>query len=102
MSVRFETSSDDPWLNGVVIRASQSLRADRIDQVLEPWTPTSACDAAAASCTRRPSSAARAASSSRPRRVRRTRACAPSEVSSGEPYRDPGPATGRALARAYR
>jgi len=42
MSVRFETSPDDPWLNGVVIRASQSLRADRIDQVLEPWTPSSA------------------------------------------------------------
>jgi len=42
MSVRFETSPDDPWLNGVVIRASQSLRAERIDQVLEPWTPSSA------------------------------------------------------------
>jgi 2',3'-cyclic-nucleotide 2'-phosphodiesterase len=42
MSVRFETSSDDPWLNGVVIRASKPLRADSIDQVLEPWTPNSA------------------------------------------------------------
>jgi metallophosphoesterase (TIGR00282 family) len=42
MSVRFETSADDPWLNGVVIRASQSLRADRIEQVLAPWTPSSA------------------------------------------------------------
>ena len=42
MSVRFETSADDPWLNGVVIRASQSLRADRIEQVLEPWAPSSA------------------------------------------------------------
>ena len=42
MSVRFETSPDDPWLNGVVIRASKSLRAERIDQVLEPWTPSSA------------------------------------------------------------
>ena len=42
MSVRFDTSPDDPWLNGVVIRASQSLRAERIDQVLEPWTPSSA------------------------------------------------------------
>jgi metallophosphoesterase (TIGR00282 family) len=40
MSVRFETSPDDPWLNGVVIRASQSLRADRIEQVLAPWTPS--------------------------------------------------------------
>jgi metallophosphoesterase (TIGR00282 family) len=42
MSVRFETSADDPWLNGVVIRASKSLRADSIDQVLEPWTPSNA------------------------------------------------------------
>jgi metallophosphoesterase (TIGR00282 family) len=42
MSVRFETSSDDPWLNGVVIRSSKPLRADSIDQVLEPWTPSSA------------------------------------------------------------
>ena len=42
MSVRFETSADDPWLNGVVIRASKPLRADSIDQVLEPWTPSSA------------------------------------------------------------
>jgi metallophosphoesterase (TIGR00282 family) len=42
MSVRFETSPDDPWLNGVVIRCSKPLRADSIDQVLEPWTPSSA------------------------------------------------------------
>ena len=42
MSVRFETSPDDPWLNGVVIRSSKSLRADSIDQVLEPWTPSNA------------------------------------------------------------
>jgi metallophosphoesterase (TIGR00282 family) len=42
MSVRFETSPDDPWLNGVVIRSSKPLRADSIDQVLEPWTPSSA------------------------------------------------------------
>ena len=42
MSVRFETSPDDPWLNAVVIRSSKPLRADSIDQVLEPWTPSSA------------------------------------------------------------
>jgi metallophosphoesterase (TIGR00282 family) len=42
MSVRFETSPDDPWLNGVVIRCSKPLRADSIDQVLEPWAPSSA------------------------------------------------------------
>jgi 2',3'-cyclic-nucleotide 2'-phosphodiesterase len=39
MSVRFETAEDDPWLNGVVISCSQPLRADAIEQVLEPWTP---------------------------------------------------------------
>jgi metallophosphoesterase (TIGR00282 family) len=42
MSVRFETSSEDPWLNAVVIRCSKPLRADAIEQVLEPWTPSSA------------------------------------------------------------
>jgi metallophosphoesterase (TIGR00282 family) len=42
MSVRFETSEDDPWLNGVVIRASKPLRAESIEPVLEPWTPSSA------------------------------------------------------------
>jgi 2',3'-cyclic-nucleotide 2'-phosphodiesterase len=42
MSVRFETSPDDPWLNAVVIRSSKPLRADSIDQVLEPWTPSNA------------------------------------------------------------
>ena len=42
MPVRFETSPDDPWLNAVVIRCSKRLRADSIDQVLEPWTPSSA------------------------------------------------------------
>jgi 2',3'-cyclic-nucleotide 2'-phosphodiesterase len=39
MSVRFETSTEDPWLMGVVIRCSQALRADEIEQVLEPWEP---------------------------------------------------------------
>jgi 2',3'-cyclic-nucleotide 2'-phosphodiesterase len=42
MSVRFETSAEDPWLNGVVIRCSKPLRADSIDQLLVPWTPSSA------------------------------------------------------------
>jgi calcineurin-like phosphoesterase len=36
MPIKFETSHDDPWLNGVVIRASQPMRADAIQQVLEP------------------------------------------------------------------
>jgi metallophosphoesterase (TIGR00282 family) len=36
MPVRFETSEEDPWLNGVVIRCSRRLRADSIEQVLMP------------------------------------------------------------------
>jgi len=36
MPIRFETSTEDPWLNAVVIRASERLRADAIEQVLEP------------------------------------------------------------------
>jgi metallophosphoesterase (TIGR00282 family) len=39
LSVRFETSDEDPWLNGVVIRCSQALRADAVEQLLEPWRP---------------------------------------------------------------
>jgi metallophosphoesterase (TIGR00282 family) len=36
MPVRFETSTEDPWLNGVVIRAQAPMRAVSIEQVLEP------------------------------------------------------------------
>jgi calcineurin-like phosphoesterase len=36
MPTRFETSSEDPWLNGVVIRAGESMRAESIEQVLLP------------------------------------------------------------------
>ena len=38
MPVRFETSEEDPWLMGVLIRcsASERLRADAIEQVLMP------------------------------------------------------------------
>ena len=36
MSVRFETSEEDPWLNGVVIRCEQPLRAASIEPVLLP------------------------------------------------------------------
>jgi len=42
MSVRFEPSEEDPWLNAVVVRASAPLRADSIDQVLEPYRPSTA------------------------------------------------------------
>jgi metallophosphoesterase (TIGR00282 family) len=36
MPVRFETSEEDPWLMGVLIRCSGPLRADSIEQVLMP------------------------------------------------------------------
>jgi metallophosphoesterase (TIGR00282 family) len=36
MPVRFETSAEDPWLNGVVIRAEEPMRATAIEPVLEP------------------------------------------------------------------
>ena len=36
MPVRFETSDDDPWLNGVVISADEPMRAQAIEQVLAP------------------------------------------------------------------
>ena len=36
MPIRFETSDEDPWLMGVLIRCSQPLRADSIEQVLMP------------------------------------------------------------------
>jgi metallophosphoesterase (TIGR00282 family) len=36
MPVRFETSEEDPWLMGVLIRCSQPRRADSIEQVLMP------------------------------------------------------------------
>jgi metallophosphoesterase (TIGR00282 family) len=34
MPVRFETSEEDPWLMGVLIRCSAPLRADSIEQVM--------------------------------------------------------------------
>jgi 2',3'-cyclic-nucleotide 2'-phosphodiesterase len=36
MPVRFETSTEDPWLMGVLISCSRPLRADSIEQVLMP------------------------------------------------------------------
>ena len=39
MHVRFETSDEDPWLNGVVIRCSAPGRADSIEQLLLPAPP---------------------------------------------------------------
>jgi metallophosphoesterase (TIGR00282 family) len=36
MPTRFETSDEDPWLNAVIIRASEPMRATAIEQVLEP------------------------------------------------------------------
>lgn len=37
MPVRFETSEDDPWLMGVVIRSQRTLSASAIEPVLRPW-----------------------------------------------------------------
>jgi metallophosphoesterase (TIGR00282 family) len=36
MPIKFETSSEDPWLNAVVIGAGEAMRATSIEQVLEP------------------------------------------------------------------
>ena len=36
MPVRFETSNEDPWLNGVLITTDGPLRASSIEPVLEP------------------------------------------------------------------
>jgi len=41
MPVRFETAEEDPWLNGVLITATQPRRADAIEQVLQPATGVS-------------------------------------------------------------
>ncbi len=39
MPIRFETSTEDPWLNGVVIRTrEEQMRAESIEAVLE-WAP---------------------------------------------------------------
>jgi len=35
MPVRFETSEEDPWLMAVLVTASQPLRADRIEPILQ-------------------------------------------------------------------
>jgi hypothetical protein len=38
MSVRFETSDEDPWLMGVLVRCADApLRAEAIEQLLLPW-----------------------------------------------------------------
>ncbi len=36
MPVKFETSSEDPWLNGVLISAGRPMCAEAIEQLLEP------------------------------------------------------------------
>jgi 2',3'-cyclic-nucleotide 2'-phosphodiesterase len=36
MPVRFETSTEDPWLNAVLIRAEEPMRASGIESILEP------------------------------------------------------------------
>jgi metallophosphoesterase (TIGR00282 family) len=36
MPTRFETSEEDPWMNAVLIRCTQRLKADSIEQILMP------------------------------------------------------------------
>jgi metallophosphoesterase (TIGR00282 family) len=36
MPVKFETSNEDPWINAVLIRGEEAMRATSIEQVLEP------------------------------------------------------------------
>jgi metallophosphoesterase (TIGR00282 family) len=36
MPVKFETSTEDPWLNAVLVRTDGALRARSIEQILEP------------------------------------------------------------------
>ncbi len=44
MPVRFETSEEDPWLMGALIRCSGPLRAESIEQVLMPRPPSGPAD----------------------------------------------------------
>jgi len=44
MPVRFETSEEDPWLMGVLVRCSEPLRAESIEQVLMKAPPASRKD----------------------------------------------------------
>jgi calcineurin-like phosphoesterase len=39
MPVRFETSQEDPWLMGVLVRCATPLRADSIEQILMQRPP---------------------------------------------------------------
>ena len=36
MPVRFDSATEDPWLNAVLITATERLRAQSIEQLLEP------------------------------------------------------------------
>jgi calcineurin-like phosphoesterase len=36
MPVRYQSAEEDPWLNAVLVRCSQSMRADAIEQLLRP------------------------------------------------------------------
>ena len=53
MSVRFDTSDEDPWLNAVLIELSSApLRSTSISQLLVPWSASSATNAGPANQTR--------------------------------------------------
>jgi len=52
MSVRFETSEDDPWLMGVLIRCSSPMSADGIEPLHLPWSASTATSSGPANQTR--------------------------------------------------
>ncbi|MEJ7716246.1 MAG: YmdB family metallophosphoesterase [Thermoleophilaceae bacterium] len=38
-NVRFDTSTEDPWINAVLVEAGDDGRATAIEQILEPAPP---------------------------------------------------------------
>jgi calcineurin-like phosphoesterase len=40
MPVRYQSAEEDPWLNAVLVRCSQPMRADAIEQILRPASPS--------------------------------------------------------------
>ena len=40
MPVRYQSAEEDPWLNAVVVRCSRPMRAEAIEQLLRPVSPS--------------------------------------------------------------
>jgi metallophosphoesterase (TIGR00282 family) len=61
MPTRFESATEDPWLMAVLIRCSESRRADSIEPLLLPWPPAESSEPASlGATTQAPNSATRA------------------------------------------